>query len=246
MRYRDDNDLAFLKFCENDDLEILVHFLIKGKDGNERLTETLSSNERFKQCGKEYTKIWDLIAKELQCFGADSIATLLRLGKGVLYREILTDVCNKLKVNYHSKDNIQAIEENLLLKIVEVSLEDMTEEEKRELANRLNINIANLSTVAIMAALQGATRMGAFTTYQLALIVANSTAKFIAGRGLALSANAGLTRGIAVFAGPIGWTISGLLTLPMITGPAYRVTIPSVIQVAYMRQKGLAKKEGII
>lgn len=246
MAYRDDHDLEFLKFCDSDDLEILVKFLTKDKDGNERLTEELLSNERFKKCKKKYTKAWDLIAAELQCFGADSIATLFRGGKGVLYREILTDVCDKLKVNYKSKAKIEKIEGNLLLKIVEDSLEKMTEEEKREFAKRMNISISNLSTVAIMAALQGAIRLGGFASYQLALIIANSTAKFIAGRGLALAANAGLTRGLTVFAGPVGWVISGLLTLPMITGAAYRVTVPSVIQVSYMRQKGLAKKDGII
>lgn len=246
MAYREDKDLEFLQFCDNDDLKLLVDFLTKGKDGNKRLTEELLSNERFKNCGGNYAEVWDLIAAELQCFGADSILTLFRGGKGVLYREILTDVCDKLKVNYNSKSKIEKIEENLLLKIVEDSLEKMSEEDKREFAKRMNINISNLSSVAIMAALQGAIRLGGFASYHLALIIANSTAKLIAGRGLALVANAGLTRGLAVFAGPVGWVISGFLTLPMITGPAYRVTIPSVIQVSYMRQKGLAKQEGII
>lgn len=246
MAYRDDKDLAFLQFCENDDLNLLVHFLTKDKDGDERFTEELTSNDRFKQCGKNYTKIWDLIAAELQCFGADSIATIFRGGKGILYKEVLTNVCDKLKVNYNSKAKIETIEGNLILKIVEHSLEKMTDEEKREFAEGMNINITNLSSVTIMAALQGAIQIGGFASYRLALIIANSTSRFIAGRGLTLAANAGLTRGLAIFAGPIGWVISGLLTLPMITGPAYRVTIPSVIQIAYMRQKGMAKNAGLL
>jgi uncharacterized protein YaaW (UPF0174 family) len=113
----------------------------------------------------------------------------------------------------------------------------MTEEQKREFAEQLNINVANLSSATIMVALQAAIRLGGFASYQITLIVANTVAKALAGRGLSLAANAGLARGLAIFAGPVGWVISGLLTLPMITGTAYRVTIPCAIQVAYMRQK---------
>ena len=41
---------------------------------------------------------------------------------------------------------------------------------------------------------------------------------------------------IGAFAGPIGWVITGLWTLADVAGPAYRVTIPAVIQVAFLRQ----------
>lgn len=246
IKYREDNDLAFLQYCDNDDLELLVDFLTKNKNGNERLSQELLSEERFKNCEKKYSKIWDLIAGELQLFGADSIATIFRGRKGVLYRELLIDVCKKLKVNFNPKSEIELIESNLLLKIVEKAIEKMTEEEKREFAERMNISITNLSTVAIMVALQGVIRLGGFASYQLALIIANSVAKLLAGRGLAFAVNAGLTRSLSVFTGPFGWALSVLLTIPMISGPAYRVTIPCVIQVAYMRQKGLAKKQGII
>jgi len=140
-------------------------------------------------------------------------------------------------VKVDKKSETSKIEEALLLKVVEKALDEMTEEEKEEFIKRVNIDPTNLSVVAIMAALQAAIRMGGFASYQIAVIVANSVAKALVGRGLAFTANAALTRYMAVFAGPIGWVISGLLTLPMISGPAYRVTIPSVIQIAYMRQK---------
>jgi len=246
MAYRKDNDLLFLQLCDNTDLEILVKFLTQDKEGSPRLTEELTSNDRFKNCAGNYKEVWDLIAGELQCFGADSIATVLRGGKGVLYREILKNVCKKIKVNFNPKASVEKIEDNLLLKIIEDSLEKMTEEEKRQFAEKMNISKTNLSTAAIMAAIQSAVRIGGFASYQMALIIANSVAKTLAGRGLTLAANAGLMRGLAVFAGPIGWVITGALTLPMISGPAYRVTIPSVIQVAYMRRKCLEKQKGTI
>ena len=150
---------------------------------------------------------------------------------------MLINTCKKLKVNFNAKSDVTKIEMNLLMKIVDDSLEKMTNAEKREFAKGLNLNLTNFTSAAIMSALQAAIRMGGFASYRIALIVANSIAKYLLGRGLTLAANAALTRWMAVFAGPIGWAVSAILTLPIISGPAYRVVMPGVIQVAYMRQK---------
>lgn len=45
--------------------------------------------------------------------------------------------------------------------------------------------------------------------------------------------------GLAV--GPIGWAITGLWTAISLAGPAYRITIPCVCHVAYLRQKSRIK-----
>ncbi len=82
-------------------------------------------------------------------------------------------------------------------------------------------------------------------SYQVAMIVANAVAKALLGRGLTLAANAGLARAIGVFAGPIGIAITVLLTIPAISGPAFRVTLPAVVQIAAMRQQMLNEEEPI-
>jgi uncharacterized protein YaaW (UPF0174 family) len=41
-------------------------------------------------------------------------------------------------------------------------------------------------------------------------------------------------RAVAAFAGPVA---ALAITIPMFSGAAYRVTIPAVIQIAYMRRK---------
>ncbi|MFC2611353.1 MAG: hypothetical protein ACFNYA_07650, partial [Capnocytophaga granulosa] len=80
-------------------------------------------------------------------------------------------------------------------------------------------------------------RVGGFGTYKMAVIVANAVARSLLGRGLSFAGNATLTRTLGVALGPIGWIVTGLWTLLDIASPAYRVTIPCVIQVAYMRLK---------
>ena len=242
VKYRIDPDLNFLQFCDNKDLEVLVNYLTKDKDGTLRFAEELSGEERFKNCNGNYINVWDLIAGELQLFGADTIINwIIRGGEGVLYREILCDVCDKLKVNYNKESDILKIENNLILKVVEDTIDKMSEEEKRNFADDFHIDMTNVSTAGIMTALQIAIKAGGFASYQIAMVVANSVSKLILGRGLQLATNAALARVLSIFAGPIGWTISAILTLPAIFGTAYRVTIPSVLHIAYMRQKNLNK-----
>ena len=237
LTYRTDKDLEFLQDCSSDDLSALVFILTKAKDGAARLTEELTQEERYNQYYPDHSEYWDLIAAELQCFGANTFATIIRGGEGVLYRELLTDACNKMKVNYNSSASVEVIEMNLLMKILTDSIEEMDTEDLRKIVEDLNLKTTDLSKQAVIAALQAGVRFSGFFAYQMALIVANQVAKAVIGRGLSLAANAGLTRTISVFAGPIGWVLTGLWTAIDIAGPAYRVTIPCVIQIAFLRAK---------
>ncbi len=181
-KYKQDSDLEFLQFCDNEDLSILVDFLTKDKKGKERITSDLLSDDRFKNCKGNYKQAWDLIATELQYYGGDTILNIIRR-HGISYREILTDVCKKLKVNFNKKSSVEKIETNLFLKIIEDSLEKMTDEQKREFAKGMKLNLKHASSVAIMAALQAAIIAGEFASYKIALYVANSVAKAILSRG---------------------------------------------------------------
>lgn len=237
MTYRQDSDLEFLKGCEQDDLDILVHMLTTGKNGATRIAEELTQTERYKEHYPCHAKYWDLIAAELQTFGGNTIATIVRGGKGVLYKEILTDVCNKLKVNYNKNSPVSLIEMNLLMKILEESLDKMDSEQLKELVESMDLRTTNYTKQTVMAALQAAIRLGGFSSYRIALIVANAVAKAVIGRGLPFAVNTALAKYMAVFVGPIGVALTALWTLYDIAGPAYRVTIPAIIQVAYMRAK---------
>ena len=244
LSYRDDPGLAFLQFCSHADLRDLADILTTDK-GSRRHTEQLSAEPTFFDNRDDLTKVWHLIAAELQRFGGNTVVSLLfRGGKGVLYREILADVCGHLKTEIRDGEDFSPIESRVLLKVLEKSLEKMTEEERAKFVKSAagmfangQFNPAAATPAAILAALQAAFAMGGFAAYQIALIAANAVSKFILGRGLAFAANTGLMRVLGLVAGPPGWAISGILSVPMFSGPAYRVTVPAVIYVAYLRQK---------
>ncbi|WP_187947672.1 DUF3944 domain-containing protein [Helicobacter pylori] len=234
--------MAFLKRLSSNDLKDLFDALVYDKDGKKRFTEGLTLSEEYKKHGNDYAKYAERIAEELQHYGANSFASALR-GTGVLYREILCEVCNKLKVNYNKKSDTTLIEEDKLSSILQKSLEKMSDEEIRELCDGLGVKNTNkLGKQALSTAALTLFKMGGFKSYQLAVIVANAVAKTILGRGLSLAGNQVLTRTLSFLTGPVGWIITGVWTAIDIAGPAYRVTIPACIVVATLRLKAQANE----
>ncbi|RVZ69572.1 DUF3944 domain-containing protein [Helicobacter pylori] len=236
------SDLEFLKRLSSNDLKDLFDVIVYDEDGTLRMNEDLTSSTEYKRHGNDYAKYAERIAEELQCYGGNSFTSALR-GTGVLYREILCEVCNKLKVNYNKKSDTTLIEENMLSSILQKSLEKMSDEEIRELCDGLGVKNTNkLGKQALSIAALTLFKMGGFKSYQLAVIVANTVIKAIFQRGLSLGANAALTRGLSILTGPIGWIITGVWTAIDIAGPAYRVTIPACIVVATLRLKAQANE----
>jgi uncharacterized protein YaaW (UPF0174 family) len=240
MAYRYDSDLEFLKDITSNDLGDLVYCLTHDKDGEARFTEELTTSDAYKSHHPDHNQYWELIAAEVQCFGANSFATMFRGGKGVEYKEVLTDVCDKMKVNYNKDSGVEKIENNLLMKILTDALKKMSPEELKELAEATGVkNTSGITAEAMVGVFQAVFRAGGFKSYQLTLIIVNAIVKALIGRGLSFGGNIVLTRTMAILTGPIGWVITGLWTAIDIAGPAYRVTIPAVIQIAALRQKHL-------
>lgn len=245
LNYRHDPGLEFLEDCSHEDLHVLVDILTK-HEGKKRWTEYLTGDERFKQHLKNLPKAWQIIAAEFQRYGADSIMSMLRGGQGVPYREILLDICSKLGVPSAPRLKRVILEKRLLSKLLADAWEKMSDEAKQDFiknwnksnqAQEVQFDPSKMAPAAVLAALQTAILTGGFAAYQIAVILANGVAKAVLGRGIAFAGNAAMTQYLAVLAGPIGWALSALLTVPAFTGPSYRVTIPATIYIAYLRQK---------
>lgn len=243
MAYLDDNDLTFLAHCSDDELSVLVETLITDKDGEVRYTEALTSTDEYKEFQPEHSKYWQNIAAEIQCYGANTLASMFRGGKGILYLEVLTDVCKKMKVNHPDKASVETMERNLLMKFFEDAVEKLSTDDLKELIGELELKTTDFTSKAVVSAIQLAIKTNGILAYKLALIVANGLARALLGHGLAFTTNIAIVRSISVFAGPIGWAITGVWTLTDIAGPAYRVTIPAVVQIACLRAKSLADSQ---
>lgn len=244
MAYRPDPDLQFLSRCSDSDLNDLVYCLTHDKDGEVRFTEELTMSDIYKKFYPRHSMYWENIAAELQCFGANSVMTIFRGGKGVLYKEILCDVCTKMKVKFDKESDVITIEQQLLEKFLANALERMSPTEITDLAKSIGLNdTTNITKQVLLGSVQALFRAGGFKSYQATLMLTNAILKAIVGRGLSFASNATLARTLGILTGPIGLTVTSIWTVMDIASPAYRVTIPAVVQVAALRQQYLYGKQ---
>ena len=239
---RDDKDLNFLANVPSEKLDPLVQIITQKKNGKSRFSESLTSHSLFIEHSPDHHQYWHNIADELQRFGANSIATAIR-GKGVLYHEIVKDVAEKLEIEVSKSDSVADIEQNILIQIVTKSLAELSPQDLKDLTDELELETTDFTAQAVSIALGLAVKRRGFIAYKVAAIVASAVSKQLLGQGLKFGANMGISRTLGFILGPIGWTVTGAWTAADIAGPAYRVTIPAVIQIALLRaQQGQEDK----
>ncbi len=230
-------ELAFLQRASNDDLLLLCDIVVKDKKGNYRLTESLSYTQEYKENYPDdiHAMLPQLVDK-FRRFGGNTLVTTLR-GHGPEYKTILRDVAKRNKVNFNKNNTDEQVEMYILQKLYNDSLNCASDEDLKKMLNELGYPVTNFTRQAALATLMVAWKAGGFKSYILLVSVVNAAARFLAGRGLSLVANAALTRVASIVSGPVGWALTALWTIADVAGPAYRVTVPAVIQIAYIRQK---------
>ena len=228
LKYIPDPDLLFLSKATNEDLDIIFKLLVYDTDKKERFAGQLSNHPLVKQYYPDHSKYINLIIGEIQKFGANSILNVLRFGKGVLYYEILTDVCDKMKIKYKKGDKTNNIEKKLLdhvEKSIRKKYSELSPEEQEKFLEKLNVNDKEKVKKYLLS--------GAITGSASALSLLFSS--FVA----------------VVFSDALGITmvLSGLVLGPLATlgiasysvatalGPAYRITAPICVIISLLRIK---------
>lgn len=240
------NKLDFLYRASNDDLRLLCDIVVKDKKGNFRMTEGLSNTQTFKRNYPNNIKeMLPELVDEFRRFGGNSFANFFR-GNGPKYSEILRDVARRNKVSFNKHNSDEQIEQYLLQKLFDDSINGASNDELKEMMKELGYPTTNFTRQAAIATLMTAWKAGGFQSYILLVSVVNAVMKFLIGRGLSLAANAAMTRMASIMLGPVGWVLTALWTLLDIAGPAYRVTVPAVIQLSYIRQSVNGKSQIIL
>jgi uncharacterized protein YaaW (UPF0174 family) len=249
---------VILADADSADLDILVDYITDRGAGRLTLDTAMCRilvNAKEKQHYGPTERA--LIAQEILEFGGNTLSNALRKARGlfagsfmdsllpsaaptVAYSEIVRDVASHLSVKMPAVSAVADVELVIVRKILGKAVEKMSEEEKQTIADELGLGSLPTGPGALAVMIQTA-RLGGFATYKIATIVAHAVAKAILGRGLGFGASALVTKGVSVALGPIGWAITAVWTLADLSSPAYRVTVPAVIQIAYMRNKIIAR-----
>lgn len=221
-----DRDLEFLNNCTNEQLKTLVDILVFDKDGKPRISESLSTTKSFREYyPNDLKQLIPGIIDEIQRFGGNTLFNALR-GHGVSYREILEDVCDKLKVNYNKKLSVELLEAELLRKVAVTVIEKMTDEDIKKFdegldKRRLLDAIANGNGPAIMAI--------------VAVLISQFGQQL--GKGVLMVFGRALAPRIVAFANPVLMIGAAVWTALDIASPAFRVTVPFTITTAFIRRQ---------
>ncbi|BEA41839.1 acidic protein MsyB [Escherichia coli] len=228
VNYLNDSDLDFLQHCSEEQLANFARLLTHNEKGKTRLSSVLMRNELFKSMEghpEQHRRNWQLIAGELQHFGGDSTANKLR-GHGKLYRAILLDVSKRLKLKADKEMSTFEIEQQLLEQFLRNTWKNMDEEHKQEFLHAVDARVNELEELLplLMKDKLLAKGVSHLLSSQLTRILRTHAAMSVLGHGLLRGAGLG---------GPVGAALNGVKA---VSGSAYRVTIPAVLQIACLRR----------
>lgn len=228
VNYLNDSDLDFLQHCSEEQLANFARLLTHNEKGKTRLSSVLMRNELFKSMEghpEQHRRNWQLIAGELQQFVGDSIANKLR-GHGKLYRAILLDVSKRLKLKADKEMSTFEIEQQLLEQFLRNTWKNMDEEHKQEFLHAVDARVNELEELLplLMKDKLLAKGVSHLLSSQLTRILRTHAAMSVLGHGLLRGAGLG---------GPVGAALNGVKA---VSGSAYRVMIPAVLQIACLRR----------
>ena len=228
VNYLNDSDLDFLQHCSEEQLANFARLLTHNEKGKTRLSSVLMRNELFKSMEghpEQHRRNGQLIAGELQHFVGDSIANKLR-GHGKLYRAILLDVSKRLKLKADKEMSTFEIEQQLLEQFLRNTWKNMDEEHKQEFLHAVDVRVNELEELLplLMKDKLLAKGVSHLLSSQLTRILRTHAAMSVLGHGLLRGAGLG---------GPVGAALNGVKA---VSGSAYRVTIPAVLQIACLRR----------
>ena len=235
LKFRDDKDLEFFATATNYDLSILLDYIVKPT------TSVINNNSTYKKNSPNHKKYWELIAAEIQCFGGNTLTNLFR-GYGVLYKEVLNNVAIQLDVDCSDCESVEIIELRLLMKLFHDALAIMTVEKRMKVVNELELlNIDCLTPKIVESVALELVKKGGFKAYRILAVIAKAMVGCTDTRKNTYVACIAPKSAVEIIAEAIGSINTAFLNRLDIAGPAYRVTIPCVIQIAYMRQKWMHK-----
>ncbi|WP_318385909.1 ubiquinol-cytochrome C chaperone family protein [Enterobacter sp.] len=228
--------LPVLKNATNAELAPLVEYITKA------MNNSLDSESRYKTHYPQHNQYVDLIDQELRAFGGNTFVNLFR-GGGPAWKVVVIDVADKLDAKYEESWPVERIELAVLAAITRKAWKEMDEGQRKDLLTQMDLT-AGTAMLFPEESLMTQLTSSRFSSLMLASLIANVFASQILGKTIAMTAASFVaSRGAASFIGPVGWVVTGLWTAFDLSGPAYRITVPAVAQVALLRQRINASAE---
>jgi uncharacterized protein YaaW (UPF0174 family) len=245
---------------ENEEKGMLKCVLFYGKKLQEEAGKIVNSPEELRKYGENVTGDW--VSEQLEDIFTEGVGLTdkfqdISYNYGKQLDVTINDVLvTSLKVTkpMFSKDagTVEgAIQREgwIAEKLMDSLITNMDEDARKELVNQIGKMLmekgidagkaARASAAILTGGLTAARAILGFNFHILIAQIANLIVKLLVGRGLTLAANAALQRVFGILFGPIGWIITAIMALPLITtliNPrGYEKFIPAVFIIGVTR-----------
>ena len=234
--------LALLQVADAADVGSLVDFLTDSGDGRLAMaTDVRKALVGSKQKNKYSRDTLLLVIRELQLFGGNSIANLIRR-TGVPYAEIVRDVLKYVGGSVTGNESVEALELKVLEKLVTKVWEKMSAQERADFARKFHDTngAIDIGLSAILAAI----RDGGLGAAKAGFVGVSGIGALLAEGAFSVGVTTAAGRVATGLLGPVGMALAGAAGVHLAAKEAYRVTLQCVAQIAYIRQKHAGASAG--
>ena len=236
-----DRDLDELfQIASHEELSAIADIITDSGRGRLSLSEDVKRDIIDHQSKRSLSKIATLLSREIRAFGSNTLASVARGGKPVEYQEVALDVAKKLGVKDLPKDaSCVNIEFSILVAILTKSLKDKTPEEISKMLKESGCEFDNSVQAVIKSTTNLEMLIRSLTTssnaLSLAKMISGALTPSLATGGAVYLSTGFVARAPAMF-NPLGMALAAVWAGYDMSGPAYRVTIPAIAHIAFIRQ----------
>lgn len=239
----DPNNLTrLLTQATADEMNTLIDFITDSGKGRVSLDDDVCKQLIHAKASGDYgLDVVHTIRREIGLFGGNTIANTYRkvqaavggrAGSGVEYQEVVRDIGKHVKANFPKDADVIQIERAVVDKVGTDIFNKMSPEEREQLLKELGVSGTHMAGQSFVGMLIAAGRAGGFSTYRYFQKYVQMILKFLLGHGVRVPV---LSRVLSTFLGPVGIAATSIWTLYDLASPAYRVTLPCILQIASIR-----------
>ena len=251
---------ALLERADEKELSVLADLITDKGKGRLMLYKNpkdliISFQKKNKLC-----ELSDTLAKEICTFGSHSAMNILRSGEGAEYSAILKDVAKILGAESKEATDVYSLERGVLAALILKAVNDKVDDELFKVLKCKDRTSNALIAESIHKTSKGKrehlveTILDVFDAelvrklveriltekYILMLCYGIGAVTNVGASGAGIMATAKLAGGIAARFNPLVAAVSGVASAFSLSGPAFRIVIPAVVQIALIRYHQIA------
>lgn len=246
---------ALLERADEKELSVLADLITDKGKGRLMLNKNLKDRIISFQKKNKLCEISDTLAKEICAFGSHSAMNLFRSGEGAKYSAILKDVAKILGAESKEATDVYSLERCVLAALILKAVNDKVDAElfkelkcKDRTSNALIAEsihktskgkrehlVETILDVFDAELVRKLVERVLTEKYILMLCSGIVTVTNVGASGAGIMATAKLAGGIAARFNPLVAAVSGAASVFSLSGPAFRIVIPAVMQIALIR-----------